>query len=239
MNKSTENTEEIRKFFDQWNLYKRVIDHNYMAHREICAEMKKYLCDSSARDFTLCDAGCGDASSISKILHGTRISKYIGIDLSPFALEKAKENISSLNCDAEFLEGGLISYLAQLGEQSIDIVLAGFSVHHFQDQDKRSFFEQCHRILTSKGYLLFYDVFRRSGESRDDYLHHYFINSDAYWTALSEPQIKAMKKHVASYDFPSNIEEITEIASNAGFRKSPSLLFSDPPGFHRLYVFSA
>ncbi|NIN33721.1 MAG: methyltransferase domain-containing protein [Gammaproteobacteria bacterium] len=239
MNKSTENTEEIRKYFDQLNLYKKIVDHNYMAHREIYAEMKKFLHNSSARNFTLCDAGCGDASSISKILHGSRISKYIGIDLSPFALEKANENISSLNCDAEFLEGDIINYLAQLKKQSIDIFVAGFSVHHFQDQEKRFFFEQCHRILTSTGYLLFCDVFRRSSESRDDYLHHYFTNSDAYWTALPEPEIKALKKHVTSYDFPTNIEEITEIASNAGFRKNPILLFSDSPGFHRLYVFSA
>ncbi len=58
----------VKKFFDQeWDLYKRVITLNYMAHKEILEHLSEFFRSVPPPMFSVLELGCGDASLLSKI----------------------------------------------------------------------------------------------------------------------------------------------------------------------------
>ncbi|WP_414574743.1 class I SAM-dependent methyltransferase [Anabaena sp. CCY 9402-a] len=90
----------LKEFFSkQWKIYQKVLNNNYMGHREIYSILHELLVSYFQKPFKILDLGCGDASFISLALLNTNIASYHGIDLSIPALEIAKENLAKIHCD--------------------------------------------------------------------------------------------------------------------------------------------
>jgi hypothetical protein len=62
--------------FKQWQVYKSIIDHDCMQHREIHAAIRAYVKACYPQRFSLLDLGCGDAGGISHTFMGTPLARY-------------------------------------------------------------------------------------------------------------------------------------------------------------------
>ncbi len=54
---------ELAIFHEQWQIFRKAIDHNYVNHCEAYGWLRRILLDEVARPFRFLDLGCGDASA--------------------------------------------------------------------------------------------------------------------------------------------------------------------------------
>src|SRR2546422_4024025 len=88
----------VTLFQQQWRVYRKVIDHNYMQHREVYARVHQVLVEEATQPFRFLDIACGDATSTVAALQGTRVASYHGIDLSGAAIDLARGALRQLDC---------------------------------------------------------------------------------------------------------------------------------------------
>ena len=226
----------IKTFFNQWNTYDRVVYFNYMAHKEILSSLRQFLEQNVTEPFDLLDLGCGDCSQTVKIIEGTNIRNYTGVDISPVALEQAANQFQQISCNNNFQEADFSSYIESEVENSFDIVIAGYTVHHLFYPHKQAFFDNCYRILRKNGYLVHYDVMHLENETRDQYIDRYFSIIDG-WENLQNDERESVKAHISECDYPSSYEEIGFMAMSANFKLKPGKLYTDQHSIHTLSCF--
>lgn len=239
MTATQHNAETTKLFFDQWHLYQQIVGQNYMAHREIQHALRDFVTIHLDHAFGLLDLGCGDASMMARVLHGTPIQRYVGVDLSPVALEQAAQNLTSLSCTFELIESDFSNYLQDCEQAQFDAVFTGFALHHLFLDEKRAFLKQCYTALKPRGYLLLCDVFRRPNETRDEYLQAYCGQCRENWTHIPQETLHKSLEHIQTCDFPETYETMANLVDEAGFVGAATPLFIDAPSFHCVYVFQA
>lgn len=227
----------IREFFDQWDLYRIIIQRDYMAHRGIHAAMRRSL-SRRKKPFSIVDLGCGDGSVIGSTLDGLSVREYVGVDLSSVALREIERKFGDRPFNLHLVKASFSDYLASSGSDPVDVIIAGFAAHHLPDEQKPGFFSDCRRMLRPGGELYLYDVFRNDGQSRDEYLTWYCRPIEQDWTALTVEERHSIVEHIQAYDFPISFETMAEIAGDAGFDVPPTADFADAMGVHRLYRFT-
>ena len=52
-------SEKVKEFFDQWNIYQKVIKFNYMVHNDIFEVLHQFFDANFHQPFSLLDLGCG------------------------------------------------------------------------------------------------------------------------------------------------------------------------------------
>lgn len=236
MNAPQHDSQHTKQFFDRWHLYQQIIGNDYMAHRGIHAALRQFVMAKLDQPFTLLDLGCGDASAIADTFAGSGLQAYTGVDLSPVALEQAARNLAAAPFEVDLVEGDFTHYLSRSVEP-FNVILAGFALHHLYPDEKREFFKRCAAVLTSPGYVLLYDLFRRPGETREDYIQAYCQHCHESWTDLSQEGLAAATAHVNQCDFPETHGTLARMASESGFAATSTPLFTDAAQFHCLYVF--
>lgn len=228
--------ETTKIFFDQWHLYQQIVEQNYMAHREIQSALRDFVTTHLDHAFILLDLGCGDASMMARVLRDTPIQRYVGVDLSPVALEQAAQNLASSSCTVELIESDFSDYLQDCEQAQFDVVFTSFALHHLFLDEKRAFLNQCHTALKPGGYLLLCDVFRRPNETRDEYLQAYCGQCRKNWTHIPQETLHKALEHIQTCDFPETYETMATLAKEAGFMGTVKPLFIDASSFHCLYV---
>jgi len=63
-------------FQRQWKLYRKVVDNNYIFHREAYAQLHRILVDEAVGPFRFLDIACGDARATAGALKETRVAHY-------------------------------------------------------------------------------------------------------------------------------------------------------------------
>jgi SAM-dependent methyltransferase len=227
----------IRAFFDQWHLYELLIRHDYMAHRGIHRALRASLEEFPRSPFSVMDLGCGDASVVARTLSGLPVSKYVGVDLSEIVLEMAAERFAGAAYSVELVACSLGDYIARPETERVDVIIAGFAVHHLRDDEKAAFFSDCFGKLNPCGDLYLFDVFRQEGQSRAEYLDSYCAVLESEWASLSSEQKSSISEHIRTFDFPVPYETMRGFARPAGFEAPARAEFTDSSGLHRLYRF--
>ena len=64
-------------FLATWQVYRKIVDHNYMYHREIFSEILKILEEGKRDTATILDLGCGDAGTVRPILEKIPFANYV------------------------------------------------------------------------------------------------------------------------------------------------------------------
>ncbi len=224
----------IQAFFDGWDLYRRVIEHDYMFHRAIHREVRAALVRHRSR--RILDLGCGDAATIAVTLEDLTLTGYTGVDLSPVALDAAATNLVSTGVKARLVEADFMAFLAESSAAEYDAIVAGYTVHHLRGEDLTRFFSLAKTRLTPGGQILIYDVFREEAESREQNLTRNHAWRTETWTELSTADLGTIRDHVLAADYPKSQAEMAFHAAEAGLEQAPELLFSAPTGIHRLYA---
>lgn len=231
---------EATRWFNQWHVYRSIVDNDWMHHRPIFSGIQKWVLLRHPGPFMLLDLGCGDAGFISQAFADTGMWAYTGVDASRAALAKAREELAGARFQVQLVEADLLAYLGEQPEQdrrAFDVILASYAVHHLPASEKQEFFRRAYSSLMPGGSLLLADVFRRRDEGREEYLRAYVGMMREAWTGLAPDSLASTTQHVLQRDFPETLGEILGMARKAGFQAEPRELFRDATGFHRLMVF--
>jgi 16S RNA G1207 methylase RsmC len=231
------NSTDVKKFFDQeWDLYKRVINLNYMFHKEVLGVLRKFFCSVPSPTFSVLELGCGDAFLLSNALQETGIETYCGVDISPHALELADENVRLLRGNKRFIEGDLLEEVGKF-EAEFDVIVAGYSFHHLTKDEKGQFFKKCRVALKSRGTLIIYDEVCNPGEDRHGFINRFSRICMREWNKLTHEEMLRICDHVESSDYPETFEFYRQLAEECGFRGS-QMLFHDKHDLYGVFHFS-
>ncbi|MFM8634190.1 MAG: class I SAM-dependent methyltransferase [Planctomycetia bacterium] len=189
------------------------------------------------------DLGCGDAGFIKGTFNETGLWAYTGIDASQAALAKAQSELAGARFQVQLLEADMLASLREESKvvaknKASDVILASYAVHHLPAREKQEFFRLVQEKLAPGGSLLFADVFRSDGQTREEYLAAYIGMMRQAWTGMPPEGLASTVEHVAHRDFPETGEAISSMALEAGFHQKPQELFRDSTGFHRLLAFT-
>ncbi len=233
-------TESEIIFDEHWALYRKVIETNYMDHREIVAATTDYLERSRFSDGLgkVLDLGCGDAEVSSALVKRFGGSSFTGVDSSARAMQEAAKRSVWESIKTDFIESDFLAFPDQHDGPGYDLIFACFSVHHLSKEEKQRFFTAIKNCLSEKGELIFYDVFRLPGLDRDDSVTRYlqWIRND--WSEISGHEYELIEAHISAADFPESTDWIAQAAKDAGLGNQTKVL-DCTHGFHHVFAFSA
>ena len=226
----------VREFFNQWSLYCRIVDNDYLYHQSVRRAFADWL-DQFEGSFSFLDLGCGDAKFSSELLKGRPVISYTGNDLSPVALGLAEENTRELCVPSSLRVEDFVISLSSL-PGSYDIIYIGLSMHHLRRQEKEYFFALLRGRLAAGGALIVFDPVLTPGESREAYMGRWVDHAEWAWKALTKEEVEGTVNHVTTSDFPEEITTLNRMAVSAGFHPA-QILFMDRTDFYALMVFQA
>lgn len=223
-------------FQAQWSIYQKVIDNNYMCHREIRQDVKAFVEGVfGGTPISVADLGCGDASQIAEALAGRRVSRFLGIDLSAAALAIAAVNLAGLACPVHLVEGDMLRGL-DAASPAVDLIYSSFAIHHLYAPDKRRLFELARRRLRPGGVFVMVDLMLEEEEDRESFVHAYLNHVAAQRKALTDEEVRVVQTHVAENDFPEAPTTYAEMAKFAGFSRAEQI---GRYRWHHVWAYSA
>ena len=188
-------------FFDAWAIYRKVIENNYMYHDEIIRAVKEKLSDK--KSLFILDLGCGDSYVISNSIVPEQLKNYLGIDISESALDFSKQNLINHKANIAHIAGDLLFESVKLNSK-FDVVMAGYSIHHLDTEEKDTCFSKISDLLTEQGVFIFYGLMSREEETAFEYntrACNIFKND---WRRMNEVEIEGITSHVMENDCPEN-----------------------------------
>jgi SAM-dependent methyltransferase len=219
-------------FQQQWQIYRTMVEENYLFHREAYACLHQILVEEAVQPFRFLDIACGDASASSAALKGTQIAHYHGIDLSAAALALARQALAVLACPVTLEQADFVQALRDHPGPA-DVVWIGLSLHHLQTPEKLAVMRAIRGILGERGILLFYENASPDGEDRAEWLRR-FDRLQPAWTAYTPEDWEAMRAHVHAADFPETASRWLSLSREAGF-DAVREVFVAPSNLLRLY----
>jgi ubiquinone/menaquinone biosynthesis C-methylase UbiE len=227
---ASQDPERVRAFFDQWQIYRRVLELDYLHHRDAYAALARVLADRT-QPFSFLDLGAGDAVCTTRVLASLSVARYEAVDLSAIALKLAEENAAALACPKTFTHADFVERVGAGGEP-FDVIFVGLSLHHLPARDKRAFFLKLRALLADGGSFFCYEPIREPDESRDAVLARWWRHVEATWTELTPAETASVKEHVFGNDYPEPVADFEAMARAGGFRAFDTLYTDE----QRLYA---
>lgn len=205
----------IELFQKSWNSYQKILDNNYMFHHEIYSAAKDFIHANCKQPLSVLDVGCGDASQSVQLFKGCNVQEYVGCDLSPFALDLARQNLEPMRTKVSLWQKDVISCMQPL-DKKFDVILCSYVLHHYSLAQKQTFFELAAPLLSEHGVLIYIDLVRGNTETRAEFIDNYLGYAGQNWSQLQPDEQQAIAKHVQTYDFPETSATLIALASEAG-----------------------
>jgi|HubBroStandDraft_6_1064221.scaffolds.fasta_scaffold79665_2 cyclopropane fatty-acyl-phospholipid synthase-like methyltransferase len=226
----------MQAFRDQWQVYQKLVNNNYLSHREVRDILHRQLAETITRPFRFLDLACGDASMTVAALKETSVTEYHGIDLSAPALAMAKKTVASLSCRARLEQHDFVAAIRERTDPA-DVVYIGLSLHHLQTaEDKRRFMRAVRSAIGDNGLFLIFEPASLEGETRPAFLERYEAFINAVWTAFTPTEKDILWTHVRTCDFPEQPSIWTQLGHDAGFSEVQDL-FTDAPQLLKVFSY--
>lgn len=216
-------------FNNQWTIYQKVLNNNYLGHREIYDILHKFLVSHFQKPFKMLELGCGDASFTAQALLDTSVDSYTGIDISKAALEIANLNMASIQCPKSFTEGDfseLVPEMVKNQQNNFDIILISFALHHLLLEQKDYIIGQLFNLLADNGVFILIDIVRKPEEDRETYMRRYLLEIQKNWSLITGDEYSITTNHILSDDFPETQQTLYSIAKKHNFNRV-ECLYSD------------
>jgi ubiquinone/menaquinone biosynthesis C-methylase UbiE len=213
----------VKEVFEQWAMYDAVVRHDYMRHKEIVAALAERVAELN-QPLRIIDLGCGDAGLATSAFRNANVAHYRGVDLSESAVERARDFLACWPGRAEAVSGNLVEFVATVPDQSANVVLASYSLHHFASAQKIALINHCYRILSPGGIFFWIDAVRSENDTRDAYLARLTTAMQRDWIGLSQEYRARGIAHVLESDFPETARWMQEQVARAGFQPGEPLL---------------
>ena len=221
-------------FQRQWRVYRKVVDNNYLFHREAYEQLHNLLIAEVANPFSFLDVACGDASATVDALKGTQVAYYHGIDVSHSALDIAEQTLRVLSCPVNLSEGDFVQALKDWRDP-VGVVWIGLSLHHLDTPEKLNVMRDVRRIIGGQGVFAVYENASPDGEDREQW-HRRWDLQKLHWTAYTREEWDAITAHVHASDIPETTSRWHELGHEAGFSNVREV-FTAPSNLFRMYVF--
>jgi cyclopropane fatty-acyl-phospholipid synthase-like methyltransferase len=214
---------KCRDFFnDEWKLYQKILDNNYMQHQDIYGAVHNFIVDNWQQEsLRILDIGCGDASLMSRTLLNTNVSFYCALDISDTAISIAQENMRSISCDQKFIQGDFCQEIPLLPKEEKDqfnLIITSFAFHHLSLEKKDYVLDQLKQLLSPEGIFIMIDLVCKNNESRDICIEKYLQTVKKEWLQLSFEELKLISNHMWNSDYPETIKTIETFAHKNGLK---------------------
>ena len=172
----------MEQFQKQWTSYQKLVDNDYLSHREIGERLGAALIGSFARPFALLDIACGDASLMKRVLPGTKAMHYHGIDLAEPALELAAKNLAGMPFAIDLDQRDFVAALDDRLPEPTDVSWCSLSIHHLETPGKLELLKAIRRA--TKSFVMIYEPTLRDGEDRPAFLDRFAKVNRALWKSF-------------------------------------------------------
>jgi SAM-dependent methyltransferase len=216
--------------FREWDLYGRIGRANYMRQREVASVVRETL-ERRAEPLRVLDLGCGDGAMSHAILARVCVAKFVGVDLSESAMERFEgrgfPGVCPDDVRGAFRRGDIEDELRLLPADSFDLVHAGYSLHHYPEAAKERVLDDIARVLDRGGWLIWTDIRREEGESRDAYALRLEAEVNSNWGAIAPEERRSVVEHIRGGDFPEPESWMIERARSRGLQLLARLFHDD------------
>lgn len=213
----------VKEVFEQWAMYDAVVRHDYMHHAELAQTLGNWA-RAFGKPLRIIDLGSSDSWLATHAFRDANVEHYLGVDLAESSIERARGNVAVWPGRAELVCGNLADVLAAQPDNSANVALASYSLHHFSTGDKLKLIGEVRRILVPGGALLWIDAVRDDEENRETYIDRLTNSMANEWTGLTAEQRERGVNHVRTSDFPETRSWMQEHLEAAGFRSGGTLL---------------
>jgi ubiquinone/menaquinone biosynthesis C-methylase UbiE len=213
----------VKEVFEQWSMYDAVVQAGYMAHAELVATLADWA-QQQTTPLKIIDLGCGDGWLATHAFRHANVAEYHAVDVSEAAVAQARQHVAVWQGRAMVTAGNLAEFLGDVNDNSANVILASYSLHHFSTEAKIALIADIHRVLAPGGTLLWIDAVRHNDESRDEYIRRLTHEMETDWTALTPDQREKACAHVRESDFPETSNWMLEHVRAAGFPNAQTLL---------------
>ncbi|GLS23377.1 hypothetical protein GCM10007874_63970 [Labrys miyagiensis] len=214
--------------------YQKVIDANYMYHREVYGLLHGVLLEETTDGFVFVDLACGTAPASATTLEGTGVGRYVGIDISQPSLEIAKQTLSALPCPFELRCQDFVEAINNW-TGPVDVIWIGQSLHHLQLNEKRDFVRTVHNLLPRHGLFLIWETTCFEGEDREGWMER-FRQIRPQWPAINDEEFASFDSHHLASDYPETSATWHGMGLDAGFDRADELMTA-PNQLARVYRF--
>jgi SAM-dependent methyltransferase len=225
----------IAMFQAEWDTYRKMVENNFLFHREAYSRLHDVLAEQYARPFHFLDIACGDASASAGALAGTAVAAYTGIDFSALALDLAAKNLANLGCPVTLVQGDFLEAIDE-SRTPVDVVWIGLSLHHLLAPGKLAFMRKVRSMLKPGGRLMVFENTSPDGEDRPAWLDRW-DQQRPHWHAYTEDEWTRMANHVHAADFPETLSTWQALGRDAGFHSIEDL-YATPTDLFRLWSFA-
>jgi tRNA (cmo5U34)-methyltransferase len=157
------------------------------------------------------DLGAGTGLLTKYLYDAYPKAHFTLVDVSDRMLEVARERFRGLP-GFEFI---IRDYSRELPPGRFDLVASALSIHHLEDEEKRSLYERVHRALDDGGCFINLDQFNASSETMNGYYNEFWYRSiDA--GALTDLEREALRKR-RELDRENTIDGTKRMLAGAGF----------------------
>lgn len=228
------NDANIDIFLEGFELYQKVIRHDYMAHADLLRAVERFFYEHEPTGRRLLDLGCGDAWLSSKFMRHDRFHEFHGVDLSAMALKEARTRVAMARTVSFAVED--LAEFVRSSALTFDAIFVGYALHHFATDRKAEILRDICDRLDPWSYLLIYDVFSETDEPREAYLARYLAWVGKTWEEMTDREHQLIADHISESDFPESKQSFVALAEEAGL-VSLGERWCDESGFHRLFAF--
>jgi Methyltransferase domain len=221
----------LEQFQQQWATYQKLVDSDCVSHRAVGNLLGAALKERFQGPIQILDIACGDASLMRRVLPGTTVSHYHGIDLAEPALELAAKNLAGVNFAVDLDHRDFVEAMSDRPEPA-DVSFCSLSIHHLPTEGKLKLLEAIRRSTTS--FLMIYEPTRLDHEDRASYLDRFTAVNRPLWTMLTPAEWNQIEHHVRNCDLPETSAVWLTLGRDAGFAKARQL-FVDRTDFYRVY----
>ena len=215
--------------------YQKVVNLNYMAHKEVYGLLRQILATEAPDQFVFLDIACGTATSSAKALKGTRIGRYIGIDISQPSLDVAREALTDLGCPVDLRCQDFVEAI-NVWDEPVDVVWVGQSLHHLRFREKQDFMLRVREMLPGNGLFLIWEPTCLEGEDREGWIER-FRQMRPEWSMLTDEEFAAFDSHDRASDYAETSTTWLALGREAGFERVDELLIV-PNQLARVYRYS-
>ncbi|HJV92970.1 MAG TPA: class I SAM-dependent methyltransferase [Azonexus sp.] len=121
------------------------------------------------------DLACGPANQLAQIARLNPDCQFVGLDLSPEMLDRARELIAAQQlANVSFVDGS-ITDLSQFEDDSFDVVMSTMALHHLPDENcLNQTFAEAARVLKPDGGVYLADFGRLKRKDSIDYFAYQY-----------------------------------------------------------------
>lgn len=236
MEKSPGEVDEI--FNRHWRLYRKVIDCNYMDHREIAGAIYDHWKDTTGGESMgkVLDLGCGDVEVPGQVIEKFGFESFTGVDSSSQALQEAAKRPMWDNAESRWIESDLRDFF-KTESGKYDTIFSGFAIHHLTTEEKDNFLRNVREVLVDRGMFYFFDVFLLDSLARETSIDCYMKWIQEDWSEITRDEFALIDDHVRSSDFPEELSWALRSGEKAGFHIS-GIRLPTRNRFHHLFALS-